>query len=257
MSTSKEIRDREPDFSNAIEILSRYRFVQVGQNNILYANLERNSQLEDRARTAQNLALIITGPSGVGKDAVVNKLLSLDTNPPFSRVKTATSRKPRDEEKGLGKVRPYFYIPGPTEFIAMVEEGKLIEYVSYGGNYYGLPWRNFRKAHGIPIIRVDPKGAETLMTKWQNRENLFSNYLLLEFFILPESKNSLISCLRNREGFNAGANEMIARRLAEFSSDISRMPTTSYAVINKYGYLNETVQAITHIANLWQGELII
>ena len=76
--------------------------------------------------------VVVSGPSGVGKGTVLEKVLE---NPDFVYSVSATTRKPREGEKhGVN----YFFIT-KDEFETMIEKKELIEYANYNGNYYGTP----------------------------------------------------------------------------------------------------------------------
>ena len=80
---------------------------------------------------AKGVMVVLSGPSGCGKDTVLNRLLEMD-----SRIKpsvSATTRKPRvDEKEGVS-----YYFLTKDSFEEKIENGDFIEYVQYDDNYYG------------------------------------------------------------------------------------------------------------------------
>jgi guanylate kinase len=79
------------------------------------------------------LLIVISGPSGVGKDSVLEEMKNRGL--PFHFVITATTRKPRPEEQdGVD----YFFL-SEDEFARMIEEGELLEYALVYQDYKGIP----------------------------------------------------------------------------------------------------------------------
>ena len=84
------------------------------------------------------LLIVISGPSGVGKDSVIKLMKERDL--PFHFVVTATSRLPREnEENGVD----YFFISS-KEFTRMIAEDELLEHAIVYGDYKGIPKEQVR-----------------------------------------------------------------------------------------------------------------
>jgi guanylate kinase len=84
-------------------------------------------------KQSQPLLIVISGPSGVGKDSVIQRMK--DRNLPFHFVVTATTRPSRPEEvNGVD----YFFISS-DEFAEMIEKGELLEYAIVYNDYKGIP----------------------------------------------------------------------------------------------------------------------
>ena len=82
----------------------------------------------------QGQLIVVSAPSGAGKDTVVKKLVERGKNDYWISV-SATSRKPRKGEKeGVD----YYYISKET-FEKNIKEGYFLEYTKYADNYYGTP----------------------------------------------------------------------------------------------------------------------
>src|SRR3970282_654663 len=107
----------------------------------------------------QPLLVVISGPSGVGKDSVLQRMK--DRGLPFHFVVTATTRPQRLEEKeGVD----YIFV-GREEFAEMIEKGGMMEYALVYGEYKGIPKAQVRKAltSGKDVVmRVDVQGAATV-----------------------------------------------------------------------------------------------
>jgi guanylate kinase len=178
------------------------------------------------------LLIVISGPSGVGKDSVIAELKERDL--PLHFVITATSRPPRpDEEHGVD----YFFV-SEEEFEEMIERGDLLEYAVVYDQYKGIPKAQVRK--GLEsgkhvVMRVDVQGAETV-------RNLVPDALLI--FLTAQNEEELVSRLRNRETED---DESLRIRLQTVRQELKQMEWFDYVVINREGELEETVDVIEAI----------
>ena len=103
-------------------------------------------------------ALIIVGPSCVGKTTVANKLIS--TEPRFELVRSATTRPPR----GDGNDGEYIYLTR-EEFSKRAEVGEMLEYMEYGDNLYGTPKSELDRIFSLnkaPLLILDINGAKSV-----------------------------------------------------------------------------------------------
>ncbi len=107
----------------------------------------------------QPLLIVISGPSGVGKDSVIHGLKG--RNLPIHYVVTATTRPRReDETQGVD----YFFVT-KDEFAHMIEQEELIEYAIVYNDYKGIPKQQVREALASGqdvVMRVDVQGAATV-----------------------------------------------------------------------------------------------
>jgi guanylate kinase len=105
------------------------------------------------------LLIVISGPSGVGKDTVLEEMKARGL--PFHFVITATTRESRkDEIDGVD----YFFL-SQDEFAKMIDEGELLEYAVVYNDYKGIPKSQVREALASGknvIMRIDVQGAETV-----------------------------------------------------------------------------------------------
>ena len=124
---------------------------------------------------SNNLLIILSGPSGVGKDAVLKKMKELKL--PFHYAVTATTRARRDgERQGID-----YYFLSKDEFHRMREKGELLEWAEVYGSYYGVPKEEIAQAltEGKDVIlKVDVQGAATLKKILPERCLSFSSLLL-------------------------------------------------------------------------------
>jgi len=178
------------------------------------------------------LLIVISGPSGVGKDSVLEEMKSRGL--PFHFVITATTRSPRPEETdGVD----YFFL-SQDEFARMIDEGELLEYAVVYQDYKGIPKSQVRKALASGknvIMRIDVQGAETV-------RKLAKDALLI--FLTPHNEEELINRLENR---NTEDNESLKLRIATTRQEYNKIDIFDYIVVNKDEQLMVAVDMIEAI----------
>ncbi len=178
------------------------------------------------------LLIVISGPSGVGKDSVLEEMKSRGL--PFHFVITATTRPPRpEEEDGVD----YFFL-SQDEFARMIDEGELLEYAVVYQDYKGIPKSQVRKALASGknvIMRIDVQGAETV-------RNLAKDALLI--FLTPQNEDELVKRLQKR---NTEDNESLKLRIATTRQEYKKIDLFDYIVVNKDEQLSVTVDMIEAI----------
>jgi guanylate kinase len=178
------------------------------------------------------LLIVISGPSGVGKDSVLEEMKKRGL--PFHFVITATTRKPRTEEKdGVD----YFFL-SEDEFARMIDEGELLEYALVYQDYKGIPKSQVREALSSGknvIMRIDVQGAETV-------RKLSKDALLI--FLLPRSEEELINRLKKRD---TETKESLKLRIATTRQELNKIDIFDYIVVNEDDCLPETVDMIEAI----------
>lgn len=182
----------------------------------------------------QPFLIVISGPSGVGKDSVMLRMQERDL--PFHFVVTATTRPKRPNEVH-GK--DYFFV-SYDEFARMIEEDELIEYVAVFNEYKGIPKQQVREAlqSGKDVImRLDVQSAESVRI-------LAPEALLI--FITVENEEQLISRLSQRPSETP---EVINLRLATARKELMRVHAFDYIVVNRDFKIDETVDEIRSIIN--------
>lgn len=173
---------------------------------------------------------IISGPSAVGKDAVVERLLKLGL--PLKRMVTTTSRPKRADDQRF----KYHYVTA-DKFRWMIDHNKMIEWVEYNGNYYGTQWADLEKILVVkkyPLLNIEVRGAEFFRTNFPKAVSIF---------ILPSS----ISILRQRLEKRGTKESDIRERLKTAQKEIRQAPNFDYRVINYDGKLEQVVAEVAKL----------
>jgi len=107
----------------------------------------------------RGLLIVISGPSGVGKDTLIKRLLELDRNLRYSV--SCTTRSPRPNEVDGGD---YTFV-SRERFQQLIDEGAFLEYATYNGNLYGTVAERVERAradgHDI-VLKIEVQGAEQI-----------------------------------------------------------------------------------------------
>jgi len=180
----------------------------------------------------QPLLIVISGPSGVGKDSVLERMKERDL--PFHFVVTATTRPKRPGEvDGVD-----YYFVTHDEFAEMIEQGELLEYAIVYNDYKGIPKGQVRQALASGrdvMMRIDVQGAETI-------RELCPDALLI--FLSTRSEGELVSRLEARK---TETPEGLKLRIATARQELKRVGMFDYYVINADHRLDETVDIILSI----------
>jgi guanylate kinase len=178
------------------------------------------------------LLIVISGPSGVGKDSVVQRMKEREF--PFHFVVTATDRPPRPNEV-YGRDY-YFYTT--AEFEQMIVDGELLEHACVYGQYKGIPKTHVRQALASGqdvVMRVDVQGADTV-------KRIIPAAITV--FLTCESEAELIARLRERR---TESEEALRNRVKTAHLEMARMPEFDYVVVNRHNALDETVDYVVAI----------
>ena len=183
-------------------------------------------------RQAAPLLIVISGPSGVGKDAVLRRMK--ERGLPFHFVVTATSRPRRPTEV---EGQDYIFV-SRQDFDAMVARGEMLEHALVYNDRKGIPRQQVAQAlaSGRDVaLRVDVQGAATI-------RSLAPEALLI--FLLASSEAELERRLRARR---TEAEEDLALRLQTARREIDQIDLFDYAVVNGDFALDGTVDTILAI----------
>lgn len=181
---------------------------------------------------SEPLLIVVSGPSGVGKDSVVTRMS--ERRLPFHFVVTATTRPPREEE--VHGVDYFFYTK--DEFAEMIELGELLEYAFVYNDFKGIPKSQVREALASGkdvVMRLDVQGASTI-------KGLYPEALLV--FLVTESEAELEKRLKERK---TEKSEELKLRIATARQELKRIDEFDYVVVNRDSKLDETVDTIKAI----------
>ena len=170
-----------------------------------------------------SIALVISGPAGVGKTTLCDRLL-LDFETQLTRVITVTTRHPRE---GEADGKDYLFI-SKLEFEDLIEVDAFIEYAKIHDNYYGSLKKTFlelfQKDQDV-LLNIDVQGTTSL-------KNLESSYPFLKnrvisVFVMPKSINELRDRLKTR---NLDTTEEIEKRLTTAANEIKSNGIFDYTI---------------------------
>ncbi len=165
----------------------------------------------------QGLLIVLSGPSGSGKNTVCDIVKQNNKN--IWESISMTSRKPRKNEiEGQS-----YYFVSETEFENKIKNNKMLEYAKFAGNYYGTPKEEVQKHldEGYDVILViEIQGA--LQIKKKLDEALF-------VFLLPPSMEELQKRLKLR---NTESEEKVMERFKTAYNEINELTKYNYVIIN-------------------------
>ncbi len=180
----------------------------------------------------QPLLIVISGPSGVGKDSVLDGLKKSPL--PLHFIVTATTRPRRAEEvDGVD----YFFV-SKDEFARMIDQEELIEYAIVYNDYKGIPKQQVRQALGSGqdvVMRLDVQGAASV-------RKLAAEAVLI--FLTTESEEALVRRLKAR---HSETPENLNLRIATARQELKRASEFDYIIVNADGKLDEAVATVIAI----------
>jgi guanylate kinase len=190
------------------------------------------SEFDFKLPRPKPLLIVISGPSGVGKDTVIQRMK--ERNLPIHFVVTATTRLPRPNEVNG---RDYFFY-SHDQFATMIEKGELLEYALVYNENKGIPKAQVRDALSSGkdvVMRLDVQGAATI-------RKLCPDALMIFLTVLDEE--DIVHRLQNRK---TETPEGLKLRIATARQEMSHVDSFDYVVINREGHLDETIDIIISI----------
>lgn len=179
--------------------------------------------------SSKPLFVVLSGPSGVGKDALLTRMKELGH--PFHYVVTATTRLRRPREKdGVD-----YHFVSHQEFQQMIDKGQLLEWANVYGNYYGVPKAEISQAlsKGIDVIvKVDVQGATTI-------KKILPQAVFI--FLMPPSREELERRLKQRR---SESSLDLALRLEKASEERKSLSLFDYVITSHQGKLDDVVSQI-------------
>ena len=165
----------------------------------------------------QGLLIVLSGPSGSGKNTVCD--MAKEVMPNIWESVSMTSRKPR---KGEVDGKDYYFV-SEEEFEKNIEDGKMLEHAKFAGNYYGTPRESVQKqldAGRDVLLVIEIQGA--LQIKEKIPQALF-------VFLLPPSMKELKRRLRMRK---TETEEKLMERFETAYREINELPKYNYVIVN-------------------------
>lgn len=176
--------------------------------------------------------VVLSGPSGVGKDALLSRMKQVW--PSCHYAVTATTRPQRAGEKnGID-----YYFLSESEFQQLKEEKGLLEWAQVYGQWYGIPRREIKKAlekEQDVVIKVDVQGAATV-------RRLMPQAVLI--FVAPPSFEELEHRLRQRSSESEGDLKL---RIEQAKVEMQALPLFDYVVVNYNDKLDLAISQIQAI----------
>ena len=176
--------------------------------------------------------VIISGPSGVGKDATLDAMKRMGTT--FDFVVTATTRPRREHEvEGVD-----YYFVSMADFAEMINNDELLEYAIVYGDYKGIPKRHVREALASGrdvVMRIDVQGAATI-------RRLVPGAITV--FMTAPSEEALVQRLQRRK---TESEDQLKLRIATARKELQRVQEFDYVVVNQEDHLDDTAQQIMAI----------
>ncbi len=174
--------------------------------------------MEDDARPAARL-VVLSGPSGVGKDSVIELIRARS---PWVWLSVSVTTRPKRDYEVDGV---HYYFAARSEFERMIADGLMLEWAEYAGYLYGTPRAPVaaRLTAGIPVLlKIDVQGARQVRTA-------MSEALLV--FLAPPSPEEL---KRRLVGRGTEDEETILRRLRLADEELASEPEFDVTIVNDY-----------------------
>ncbi|MDD4923958.1 MAG: guanylate kinase [Dehalococcoidales bacterium] len=180
------------------------------------------------------LLLVLSGPSGAGKDAVLNRLKMVHF--PIAHITTMTTRAKRPREKdGID----YNFVT-EEQFQRLIDNNELLEWANVYGNFYGVPKQAVREALAEgkdTIIKIDVQGAATI-------KKIVPQAIFI--FLAPLTMQELIDRLTMR---NTESEENLRLRIDTVKEEMTKLEMFDYVAVNEHGQIDRVVDEIRAIIN--------
>ena len=190
------------------------------------------SHIYEKVEQRKPLLVVLSGPSGVGKDTTLCAMKKQIPNIYF--VVTATTRPMRaGEVDGVD-----YHFVGKGEFADMIEREELLEYAIVYGDYKGIPKQQVQEALSSGkdvVLRIDVQGAATIRKLVPEATTIF---------LTAPTEEELVNRLRERKADPPG---QLKLRIAMARQEMKRIDEFQYVVVNRDNMLNETVEQVRSI----------
>ena len=179
--------------------------------------------------------MILSGPSGVGKDAIVECMKTKVQDYFFATTVTTRIRR-QDEIENVD----YIFV-SQDSFSDMIQSDELLEWAKVYGNFYGVPKRpiqNALKNGRVVIIKMDIQGAATI-------KQIVPNAILI--FLSPPNVDVLLTRLTNRKSESPGDIDV---RMQTADKELKEAYKFDHVVVNHHGKLDQAVSEIEQIIQI-------
>jgi len=179
-----------------------------------------NSLADNRRGTGSGLAFVVTGPSGAGKNSVIDRAMAVLPGLVYSVSYTSRPRRPA-EVAG----EDYVFV-SREQFVQRVNDGDFLEHVTYLDDHYGTSRSQLEGfiSDGLDVIlNIEVKGAKALQREDMGRTTV------LYIFLTPSSTDELESRLRKR---NTEDDSKIERRLEVAKREMLELSCFDFLIIN-------------------------
>jgi guanylate kinase len=180
------------------------------------------------------LLVVVSGPSGVGKDTLLQRLKERGFD--FAFVVTMTTRPKREHEVDG---RDYFFV-SHAHFTNLIDVGGFLEYSNVYGDYKGIPKEQVQRAWDSGkdvVMRIDVQGAAKVRALVPQAVTIF---------LIPESEAELVRRLTERR---TETPEGLSRRIATAREEMKRLCEFDYVVVNPANHIDQAVDKIISIIN--------
>ncbi len=181
----------------------------------------------------RSLLIVLSGPSGTGKDAVLTRMKELGY-PLLEYITTVTTRPRRASERDDVD----YHFVSVERFQEMISRKELLEWANVYGNWYGVPKEAVKQALDKGrdvIVKVDVQGAATI-------KKILPQAVFI--FLIPPSREELTIRLKQRHTESAFN---LALRLKTAEEEIKKLPLFDYVVLNKQDKIDLAVSDIKAI----------
>lgn len=183
-------------------------------------------------RPTRPLLIVLSGPSGVGKDAVLVRMK--ESGYPLKYITTLTTRPRRPNEKD----NVDYHFVSMEIFQEMIENNQLLERANVYGHWYGIPKEAVKQAldqRQDVMVKVDIQGAATI-------KKILPQAVLV--FLMPPSMEELLRRLKQRQTESPAD---LALRLKTSEAEIKQLPLFDYIVVNRWDEIDAAVSEIKAI----------
>lgn len=187
----------------------------------------------------EGILLVVSAPSGCGKDTVISKVLEQLGDKAMLSVSMTTRAMRPGEAEGVN----YFYV-SVDEFKEHIANGDMLEYATYGSNFYGTPVKPVKdklKEGKIVILIIEVEGGGNVKKIFPEAKKIF---------IVPPSMEVLEARLRNR---GTDSDEAITERLKIAETELKRAIEYDYIIENSV--LEDAVSDVMSIIRAGQLEI--